>query len=178
MAVSDSDVKVLAVDDNPDGLFALEQLLLSKGYQVITASSGDETLDKAQRERPHVILLDVMMPPPNGYEVAKILKSNPELRYIPVVLLTGRDELKDIIYGLEQGADDYICKPYDSQELLARVHAALRTRALYGELRETKIENHRLQAQVKYHRKERQHAGAISCDDQGGRERCSGADYR
>ncbi len=147
--MSDSDVKVLAVDDNPDGLFALEQLLLSKGYQVITASSGNETLEKAQSERPHVILLDVMMPAPNGYEVAKILKSNPELRYTPIVLLTGRDELKDIIHGLEQGADDYICKPYDSQELLARVHAALRTRALYGELRETKIENHRLQAQVR-----------------------------
>jgi two-component system response regulator HupR/HoxA len=147
--VSDFDVKVLAVDDNPDGLFALEQLLLSKGYQVVTASSGAETIDKALQERPHVILLDVMMPPPNGYEVAKILKEHPELRYTPIVLLTGRDELKDIIYGIEQGADDYICKPYDSQELLARVHAALRTRALYGELRESKIENLRLQVQVR-----------------------------
>lgn len=141
-------VKVLAVDDNPEGLFALEQLLLSKGYEVVTAASGAETLEKAESERPQVILLDVMMPAPNGYEVAKILKANPELRYIPIVLLTGRDELKDIIYGLEQGADGYICKPYESEELLARVQAALRTRAIYSELHQTRIENRRLQNQI------------------------------
>ncbi len=137
-------VKVLAVDDNPEGLFALEQLLLSRGYDVVTASSGSETLEKAESERPHVILLDVMMPAPNGYEVAKTLKGNPELRYIPIVLLTGRDELKDIIYGLEQGADGYVCKPYQSEELLARVQAALRTRAIYSELHQTRLENRRL----------------------------------
>lgn len=139
-------IKILAVDDEPDGLYALEQLLLLRGYSVLTASSGKETLQKARDERPDLILLDVVMPEPNGYQVAATLKGDPELRYIPVVLLTGKDELQDIIHGLNQGADDYICKPYNSQELIARVHAALRVRALYGELRETKVANRRLQA--------------------------------
>lgn len=141
-------VKVLAVDDNPEALFALEQLLLSKGFDVVTASSGRETLERAESERPDVILLDVVMPEPNGYEVAKILKSHPELRYTTVVLLTGKDELKDVLFGFEQGADDYICKPYQSAELVARVHAAVRVRALYSELRDTRIVNRHLQAKL------------------------------
>jgi CheY-like chemotaxis protein len=78
-------IKILAVDDEPDGLYALEQLLLLRGYSVVTASSGSETLEKARDERPDLILLDVMMPEPNGYQVAKILKGDPDLRYIPMV---------------------------------------------------------------------------------------------
>ena len=144
----DRTVKILAVDDEPDGLYALEQLLLLRGYSVVTASSGSETLEKARDERPDLILLDVMMPEPNGYQVAKILKGDPDLRYIPVVLLTGRDELADIIHGLNEGADDYICKPYNSHELIARVHAALRVRSLYGELREAKVAHRRIQARM------------------------------
>ena len=88
------------------------------------------------------------MPGPDGYEVTKILKSNAELRYIPIVLLTGKDALKDIIYGLDQGADDYVCKPYDAQELIARVHAAVRTSKLYTELHDTKQANNQLQARL------------------------------
>lgn len=139
-------IKVLAVDDNPDGLFALEQVLLSQGYEVVTARTGDETLQQAENARPDIILCDVNMPGPNGFEVAKILKSNPELRFIPIVLLTGRDELSDVIHGLDQGADDYVCKPYDKAELLARVHAALRIRRIYTELKSAHAERRRLQA--------------------------------
>lgn len=141
-------IKILAVDDDPDGLYAIEQLLLLRGYSVTTASSGTETLEKVRSESPDLILLDVVMPEPNGYQVAKILKGDPDLRYIPIVLLTGKDELEDIIHGLNQGADDYICKPYNSQELIARVHAALRVRSLYGELRDVKVANRRLQARM------------------------------
>lgn len=141
--------KILVVDDEPDGLYALEQLLLLRGYSVITASSGTETIERARNEHPDLIVLDVVMPAPNGYEVAAILKSDQELRYTPIVLLTGKDDLDDIIHGLNQGADDYICKPYNSQELIARVHAALRMRRVYGELRETKLANTRLQARLK-----------------------------
>ena len=148
MTVDTSSVKILAVDDNPDALFALEQLLLSRGFQVVTAASGNETLEKAQSERPDLILLDVVMPEPDGYEVAKRLKSHSELRYITIVLLTGKDELPDILRGFEQGADDYICKPYQSAELVARVHAALRVRRLYSELREVKVANRHLQAKL------------------------------
>jgi DNA-binding NtrC family response regulator len=141
-------VKVLAVDDNPEALFALEQLLLSKGFDVVTASSGKETLAQAEAERPDVILLDVVMPEPDGYQVARMLKSHPELRYATVVLLTGKDELKDILFGFEQGADDYICKPYQSAELIARVHAAVRVRTLYTELRDARLVNRQLQAKL------------------------------
>ena len=143
-----SAAKILAVDDNSEALFALEQLLLSKGFEVVTASTGDETLAKAEVERPDLILLDVMMPGPNGYEVARALKAHPDLRYTTVVLLTGRDELKDILHGFEQGADDYICKPYQSAELVARVHAALRLRKLYVELRDARVENRHLRAKL------------------------------
>lgn len=148
MTPEDRPIRVLAVDDDPEGLFALEQLLLLRGYEVITASSGSETLEKARTESPDLILLDVVMPEPNGYEVAKILKSDAELRYVPVVLLTGKDELEDIVRGLDQGADDYICKPYNSHELLARIHATIRMRKVYGELREAKNANRRLQARM------------------------------
>ena len=149
MASDNQSIKILAVDDNHEGLFALEQLLLARGFSVVTASSGTETLEKAESERPDLILLDVVMPEPNGYEVAKRLKAHPELRYTPVVLLTGKDELKDVLHGFEQGADDYICKPYQSAELVARVHAALRVRKLYTELRDVKVANRHLQARLK-----------------------------
>ncbi|MFN4895871.1 MAG: sigma-54-dependent transcriptional regulator [Pseudomonadota bacterium] len=148
MALDNSAVKILAVDDNPDALFALEQLLLSRGFQVVTASSGKDTLEKAETERPDLILLDVVMPEPNGYEVAKTLKAHPELRYTTIVLLTGKDELPDILHGFEQGADDYICKPYQSAELVARVHAALRVRRLYTELKDVRAANRHMQAKL------------------------------
>jgi two-component system response regulator HupR/HoxA len=148
MTIDPASIKILAVDDNHEGLFALEQLLLARGFSVVTASSGTETLEKAAAERPDLILLDVVMPEPNGYEVAKRLKTHHELRYTPVVLLTGKDELKDILHGFEQGADDYICKPYQSAELVARVHAALRVRKLYTELRDVKVANRHLQARL------------------------------
>jgi DNA-binding NtrC family response regulator len=141
-------IKILAVDDNPDGLFALEQLLLARGFSVVTASSGVETIELVNSERPDLILLDVVMPEPNGYEVSKILKADPELRFIPIVLLTGKDELPDILHGFEQGADDYICKPYQSAELIARIHAALRVRSLYSELRQVKDVNRQLQKRL------------------------------
>jgi two-component system response regulator HupR/HoxA len=141
-------VKILAVDDNPDALFALEQLLLSRGFQVVTAASGKETLEKAGSERPDLILLDVVMPEPDGYAVAKMLKGDADLRYTTIVLLTGKDELPDILRGFDQGADDYICKPYQSAELIARVHAALRVRRLYSELRDVKVANRHLQAKL------------------------------
>lgn len=148
MVSDERPIKILAVDDEPDGLYALEQLLLLRGFAVVTASSGSETLEKARSENPDLILLDVVMPEPDGYKVAEILKRDPELRYVPIVLLTGKDELDDIILGLSKGADDYICKPYSSQELIARVHAAIRVRALYSELSSVKKTNVRLQARM------------------------------
>lgn len=149
MTNSSRPLKVLAVDDNEEGRFLLQQLLSARGYEVITAASGTETLEKAFGERPDIILLDVVMPAPDGYEVARILKADDELRYTPILLLTGKDELKDIIFGLDQGADDYVTKPYDAQELIARLHAAVRTRKLYSDLHTTKVANRQLQVRLK-----------------------------
>ncbi|MCO6429554.1 MAG: sigma-54-dependent Fis family transcriptional regulator [Deltaproteobacteria bacterium] len=125
---------ILAVDDNQEALFALEQLLSSNGYHVVTASTGDQALEQARVNTPELILLDVQMPGPDGLEVTRRLKADPQLRYSVVVLLTAKDSLEDVVAGLEQGADDYIKKPFKSEELLARVKAALRLKETYREL--------------------------------------------
>ena len=139
---------ILAVDDNRDSLFTLEQVLLLNGYRVNTASDGEEALRQAFSEPPAVILLDVVMPYLNGYEVTKRLKNDASLRFVPVILLTAKDTLDDIVTGLERGADGYITKPFKPDELVARLRAALRLRALYQELRTAKLQNSALLAQL------------------------------
>src|SRR5262245_54197990 len=130
-----ADEKILAVDDNLDALFALEQMLLREGYRVFTAGGGEQAIELARIEHPDVILLDIMMPQFDGYQVTRRLKADPELRFIPVMLLTARDTLEDIVKGLEEGADGYVVKPYRADELMARLRAAIRLRSLYEELR-------------------------------------------
>lgn len=132
---------VLAVDDNQDSLYALERILRNNDYSVVTASSGDEALKKAKDSLPDIVLLDVMMPLMDGYEVLKEIKRDSELKFSPVILVTAKDSLKDIVFGLEQGADGYITKPFKPEELLARTAAALRLRAIYRELRASLQEN-------------------------------------
>jgi DNA-binding NtrC family response regulator len=141
-------VTILAVDDSADGLFTLEAALTSEGYTVVTATNGTEALRVARTHAPDLILLDVNMPEPDGYEVTRELKADPELRFSTVVLLTAKSELDDVVYGLAQGADDYMRKPYQRQELLARVAAALRVRKLYQELRSVNHENQQLRSQA------------------------------
>ncbi len=140
--------KILAVDDNGDALFALEQVLLREGYRVCTASHGEEAVDAVRVEHPDVVLLDIMMPKLDGYQVTRRLKADPELRYIPLILLTARDSLDDIVRGLEEGADGYIVKPYRPEELLARLRAAIRLRQLYEELRYSETRNSQLLEQL------------------------------
>ena len=140
--------KVLAVDDNSDGLYALEQILIDGGYDVVTAASGKETLSKVQQENPDIVLLDVQMPPPDGHEVTRIMKSDERYRFTPILLLTAKDALEDVIEGLEIGADDYIKKPYNQKELLARLQAALRTKQVYGELRQALDETVKLRREL------------------------------
>ncbi|MFN8389348.1 MAG: sigma-54 dependent transcriptional regulator [Bdellovibrionota bacterium] len=139
---------ILAVDDNADALFALEQVLLKHGFRVVTAENGEEALEKARTERPAVILLDVMMPRVDGYQVTARLKADPELRFIPIILLTAKDSLEDIIKGLDRGADGYINKPFRPEELVARLRAALRLRNIYEELRRTESRNTQLLEQI------------------------------
>lgn len=137
----DDCVTVLAVDDDPHGLAALEALLEHSGFQVLSASNGNQAIEVARSGRPDLILLDVQMPGPDGLSVTRILKSDEATRYIPIVLLTAKDTLADILSGFEAGADDYIRKPYNERELLARVHASVRARRTYLELRDVVTEN-------------------------------------
>lgn len=146
--MSNNGSKVLAVDDNDDALYALEQVLVLNGFEVVTASGGEEAFEKARSTRPDVILLDVMMPRINGYQVTKRLKEDKELRFIPVILLTARDSLDDIVLGLENGADGYVAKPYRPEELVARVKAALRLKAVYEQLQSSEHRNEELLEQI------------------------------
>ena len=115
--------KILVVDDEDDILHFLELVLREKGYEVVTASGGHEALTKAQLERPDLVLLDIMMPQMDGWEVLKLLRVDEETSDIPVAMLSARTEAKDRVQGLQEGAIDYICKPFSLQELLGKIEA-------------------------------------------------------
>ncbi len=113
--------KVLVVDDEPRILRLMEAILVSAGYQAILAETGTEAITKAILSSPDVILLDVMMPGMDGFEVASKLRANKQTRDIPIVMVTALGEVKDRVKALESGADDFLTKPVDKTELLTRV---------------------------------------------------------
>ncbi len=115
--------KILIVEDEPALQETLAYNLKRQGYQVETASDGQAALDKARQNRPDLIVLDVMLPILDGFEVCRILR--PEMN-VPILMLTARDDEIDRVIGLEMGADDYITKPFSMREFLARVKAHLR----------------------------------------------------
>jgi DNA-binding response OmpR family regulator len=117
--------KILLVDDEEDILDFLELILEEQGYTVLKANSGREALAAAQLNRPELILLDIMMPEMDGWEVLKLLKADEEVSHIPVAMLTARTEMKDKIQGLQEGAIDYICKPFATKELLDKLEIIL-----------------------------------------------------
>ncbi len=117
--------KILVVDDEPDVLSLLNLMLDSQGYQVISASDGQEALEKARGQAPDLILLDVMLPRLDGYKVARMLKFDENFRHIPIIMLTAKVQEKDRQTGLEMGVDDYITKPFDTGALLEKVKAIL-----------------------------------------------------
>ncbi len=137
-------MRVLAVDDNIDALFVLEEFLKAQGYEVVTASDGDTSLKIILSNFPDLVLLDINMPGLSGLEVLRAVRAHPEARYTPIILLTARGETEEIVKGLEAGADDYIVKPYDTKELLARLKAASKTKALYSELKTARANEKRL----------------------------------
>lgn len=147
MAV-ESAPKVLVADDDPDGLYVITTLLEQQGYRVVTANRGDAAFDLCVAERPDLLVIDVSMPGLTGYEVAARVKKDRDLRFIPILLVTAKGSLEEIIHGLAQGADDYVVKPYQKDELLARIAAALRIAVLYRELQATQNQNEILKTQV------------------------------
>jgi two-component system cell cycle response regulator len=140
--------RILVVDDVPDNVDILDARLSSRGYQVATATNGEEALASVHDQPPHLILLDVMMPGMDGREVARRIKEDDALPFIPIILVTALSEADDVVQGLESGADDYISKPYNFRELEARVRAMLRIKTLQDELdqknRELELANKRL----------------------------------
>jgi adenylate cyclase len=122
---------ILVVDDVPDNVQIVQLRLESQSYGVITASDGGEALEQVRSKLPDLILLDVMMPGIDGIETVKRLKADSSLPFIPVILLTARSDTKEVIAGLDSGADDYLTKPFDHGALLARVRAMLRIKALH-----------------------------------------------
>jgi class 3 adenylate cyclase/CheY-like chemotaxis protein len=128
--------RILIVDDEPFNLDLLEQELMERDYVIERAVNGLEALEKAAAFRPDVILLDFMMPKMNGLEVVQRLRATEEYKRIPVILLTARATQEEKVAGLDAGADDYVTKPFDSFELLARVRAMLRIKQLHDELDE------------------------------------------
>jgi diguanylate cyclase (GGDEF)-like protein len=118
--------RVLVVDDDPDIARFVEVNLRTYGYEVHVASDGLEALDKAHDLRPELILLDVMMPQMDGFEVAQRLRSDPRTRNVSIIMLTAKAMSADKVLGLTAGADDYIIKPFDPIELVARVKGVLR----------------------------------------------------
>ena len=136
--------RILVVDDNLDNLEVLATRLRFRGYTVDTATSGEEALARVAEDPPDLILLDVMMPGLDGYEVARRIRADPNLPFIPIILVTARDSTQDKVAGLDAGADDYLTKPINYPELEARVRAMLRIKELQGELEEKNRELARL----------------------------------
>ncbi len=126
--------KILVVDDTPANVKLLADLLTVKGYDVVTAQNGEEGLKKLAAERPDLMLLDIMMPGMNGYEVCRTLRADAANAVLPVVMVTSLDPTQERIKGLEAGADDFLTKPINQPELLARVKSLLRIKQLYDEL--------------------------------------------
>ncbi len=118
--------RILVIDDLPENVFLLQDRLETEGYEILTAYDGKTGINKAISELPDLILLDVMMPEMNGIEVCKILVSNPSTVNIPIILVTAKAGADDTKEGLEAGAFDYVKKPFNKVELLARVNSALK----------------------------------------------------
>ena len=113
--------KILIVDDSPTERFYLTDILVRSGYTVAIAVNGEEAIDKIRAERPQLILMDVVMPGANGFQVTRAIARDPELAAIPVIICSSKNQETDRIWGMRQGARDYLVKPVDPALLLAAI---------------------------------------------------------
>jgi twitching motility two-component system response regulator PilH len=115
--------KILIVDDSPTERYFLTDILVKKGFSVSTAESGEEALLKIKADKPQLILMDIVMPGQNGFQITRAITRDPETQDVPVIICTSKGQETDRIWGLRQGARDYIVKPVDPVELLAKIAA-------------------------------------------------------
>lgn len=132
-------IRILAVDDNPVNLKVVAATLTHAGYEVYTATSGPEALIRIVEIHPNLVIMDVMMPEMDGYEVCRQLRNDPNLASLPVILLTAQDTLEGKIKGFEAGADEYVVKPFHPAELQARIKVLLRRSETVPEVRPTDV---------------------------------------
>ena len=119
-------INILAVDDDPQVLKSISKILEDAGYTVDLAISGPEALDKIKRQKPDLVVLDIIMPEMDGVEVCRRLRADPFLARLPIIFLTAKGRPTDIVEGLDAGADDFLTKPFEVVELPARIRALLR----------------------------------------------------
>ena len=112
---------ILVVDDSPTERHVLVELLKKSGYKVITAENGQEGVDKAKRELPDLILMDIVMPGLNGFQATRTLTRDEATKHIPIIICSSKGQETDRIWGLRQGATDYVVKPVNSRDLLAKI---------------------------------------------------------
>ena len=136
--------RILVVDDNADNVEIIATRLRFRGYDIVEAVNGEQALNSVKEDAPDLILLDVMLPDIDGYEISRRIKNDPDLAFIPIILVTARDSTQDKVAGLDAGADDYLTKPINFPELEARVRSMLRIKRLQDELEEKNEELERL----------------------------------
>ena len=120
-----TDAKILVVEDSPTYLRQISNLLQDNGFRIVTAMDGEEALEKAVQENPSVVVLDVILPKKNGFQVCRQLKTSPATRDIKILMLTSKTQDSDRFWGLKQGADGYMTKPFEDGELLNNVAGLL-----------------------------------------------------
>lgn len=119
--------KILIVDDSPTERYVLTDLLVAHGYTVMTADSGEDALEKIRLDAPHLVLMDVVMPGQNGFQTTRAIARNPLTQHLPVIICSSKNQETDRIWGMRQGAHDYLVKPIDQQLLLKKIAALARS---------------------------------------------------
>jgi len=151
-AAAKSNERILVVDDTAANVKLLDDLLAFQGYEIETASSGDEALAAIHRRMPDLVLLDVLMPGMSGYDVCRAIRAEPAIAMLPVVMVTTLDDRDERVRGIESGADDFLSRPVNPPELLARVRSLLRIRRLHETVQRQKEQllawNRTLEARV------------------------------
>ena len=128
--MANKEIRILLVEDEPSLIFTLRDTLESEGYLVIVSEDGEQAVGLAQEHKPDIMILDIMLPGKNGYEICQEIRS---LKFtFPIIMLTAKDQELDKVKGLDIGADDYITKPFGVKELLARIQARLRRAGTYS----------------------------------------------